>query len=132
MPTIREVEVLRREGNQVWLRNHLRILWVDIQSHPMYVLHPRQGRITWRLDPTREQEFDRVEGVWQIVPLESGDGCLAEYRVLLDSGRWIPGFVEEMLTRRSLPDLLRSLDREAAAQTTGTLIPGRRSDRSPR
>jgi ribosome-associated toxin RatA of RatAB toxin-antitoxin module len=117
LPNLRKTEVLRREGNRVWLRNQIRILWVDVQSAPIYVLHPRQGRITWRLDPDREQDLERVEGAWQIVPLESGDACLVEYRVFVDAGRGVPRFVEQMLTQRSLPDVLRNLRREVEART---------------
>jgi ribosome-associated toxin RatA of RatAB toxin-antitoxin module len=117
LPNLRKTEVLRREGNRVWLRNQLQILWVDVQSAPIYVLQPRLGRITWRLDPTRAQDLERVEGAWQVVPLEGRDVCLVEYRVLVSVGRGVPRFVEEMLTRRSLPDVLRNLRREVDAST---------------
>lgn len=118
LPNLEKTEVLRREGNRVWLRNQISVLWVDVQTAPIYELYPRQGRITWRLDPTREQELERVEGAWQITPLGSRDGCLVEYQALVDAGRGIPRFVEEMLTRRSLPDVLRNLRREVEGATT--------------
>jgi hypothetical protein len=37
--------------------------------------------------------------------------------VLVSVGRGVPRFVEEMLTRRSLPDVLRNLRREVDAST---------------
>lgn len=116
LPNLRKTEVLRREGNRVWLRNRIRVLWLDLQSAPIYELHPEEGRITWRLDPNQQQDLERVEGVWQILPLEDRDACLVQYRILLDAGRGIPRPVEEMLTRRSLPDVLRGLAREIEAE----------------
>jgi carbon monoxide dehydrogenase subunit G len=111
MPNVREIRIARVEGNQVWIAEVLRVLWSDIRITLINTLRPEAGRIEWVLDDTSPHDIAATSGYWYLLPVDGGQ-TLLQYRTAVDSGRPVPGFVESMLTRRSLPQLLERVRAE--------------------
>lgn len=64
-----------------------------------------QGRMTFTLDPTRDNDIAATEGLWTLHPTADG-GTLFVYEARLDSGRPIPAFIQDELTEQSLKRFL--------------------------
>ena len=98
-PNVEESTLYRREGNEYWARFVLTAAGglVKIRYHCHHVYDPERGTVTWELDDAQENDFRATVGFWKIWVPEPGR-CLLAYSVQVDSGRWIPRFLEEMGT----------------------------------
>jgi ribosome-associated toxin RatA of RatAB toxin-antitoxin module len=109
VPGNKEERILRREGNRLWIAEHLRILLMNIRFVVITTLEPEQGLVTWVLDHTAESDIADTTGSWTVLPLKDGQETLVRYRVSIDSGRSVPRFIENFLTERSLPKIVEGL-----------------------
>lgn len=128
MPHLETVELLRSDGNRIWLRQEFDIAFTRVRMTLIQTLDPRRGEIAWLLDPAAQNDIADTRGSWQIAPLEAGARTLLVYRTRLETGRAVPAFVERILSRRSLPGAVeavrREVDRRAVAAASAPLPDG--------
>jgi ribosome-associated toxin RatA of RatAB toxin-antitoxin module len=113
LPGAREVRILRVVGNRVWLAEHVKILFVSIRYRVINTLDPASGSVSWVLDDTAENDIAATAGSWQLVPVLGGRHTLVRYRNVLDTGQPVPGAIEQVLLKRSLPQMIGGLRTEA-------------------
>jgi ribosome-associated toxin RatA of RatAB toxin-antitoxin module len=112
VPGNKAERILRREGNRLWIAEHLRILLMNVRFVVISTLEPEEGRVTWVLDQEAEHDIADTTGSWTVVPLEGAQATLVRYRSWVDSGRSVPRFVEAFLTERSLPKIVEGIRTE--------------------
>jgi ribosome-associated toxin RatA of RatAB toxin-antitoxin module len=111
---VEEIAIVRREGNRVWADEHLRFLFTDVRYRVINTIDPEAGSISWKLDESAPHDIADVQGLWRVTPYSGERETLLSYRTRIDTGRGVPGFVQNLLLRRSLPDFIRSLQEEVA------------------
>jgi ribosome-associated toxin RatA of RatAB toxin-antitoxin module len=109
MPLIRETEIMRRDSGRVWVRQRYRVVFLNMEHTSIYETNRGLGELSWSLDRNAHHDIADTEGRWWLLPVKSGAATLAIYAGALDAGRGVPGFVERLLMRRSLPTMLREL-----------------------
>ena len=87
--------------------HRIRIVFVELHYRLRYRLEPERRRIHWELAPGNAGPMRRVDGGWELYEL-APDRTLARFATAVDVADILPGFVEEAITRRSLP---RTLER---------------------
>jgi hypothetical protein len=87
--------------------HHLRIVFVEVSYRLRYRLDPVRRRIAWELDPDFPGPMRRVEGHWELFEMDAGR-TLGRFATAVDVGDALPAFLEEAVTRRTLP---RTLER---------------------
>lgn len=112
MPHINATEVARRDGAQTWVRQRYSVLLRTLRHTTIYRLDPRGGELHWGLDPDEPADISSSHGRWQLIPVEDGSATLVRYRATMDAGRALPGFVQDLLLRRSLREMLDRLRAE--------------------
>ncbi|HVO25894.1 MAG TPA: SRPBCC family protein [Candidatus Margulisiibacteriota bacterium] len=112
VPGNKEVQIVRRDGNRLWIAEHLRVLLINVRFVVISTLEPEQGRVTWVLDRDAPHDIADTTGSWTVVPLAGGQETLVRYRTWIDSGRSVPRFVEDFLTKRSLPKIVEGIRSE--------------------
>lgn len=112
MPLLDDSEVARRQGDQVWVRQRFSVMFVGMRHTTVYDLAPRAGELRWALDEQEPADIEASRGSWKLVPIDGGRATLLRYEATMSSGRAVPGFVQDMLLRRSLRKLLASLRTE--------------------
>jgi len=76
-----------------------------------------QRTVTWTLDQSKRHDLAETFGAWELLP--SGYGMtIVRYTTTLDSGFFVPRFLEEYLLRNNLADALSSLKRRAESNGT--------------
>ncbi|MCP4004094.1 MAG: hypothetical protein GY725_07860 [bacterium] len=118
MPHITSTEITQRNGDRMWVHQEFKVWMVGMQHTTIYELTPTTGRLGWKLDLDREHDIAASEGHWQLVPLDEGRKTLVRYSAKMDSGRSVPGFVEDLLLKRSLSNLITSLRDEVMRQSS--------------
>ncbi len=112
VPGNKDVQIVRRDGNRLWIAEHLRILLINVRFVVISTLDPEQGSVTWVIDRTAPHDIADTTGSWTVVPLEGGHSTLVRYRTWIDSGRSVPHFVEDFLAKRSLPKIVEGVRAE--------------------
>jgi len=112
VPGNKEAQIVRRVGNRVWIAEHLRILLINVRFVVISTLEPEQGVVTWVIDRNAPHDIADTTGSWTVVPLEGGQTTLVRYRTWIDTGRSVPRFVEDFLTKRSLPKIVEGIRNE--------------------
>ena len=112
VPGAKEAHIVRREGNRLWIDEHLRILLINVRFTVISTVDPEQGSVTWVLDHSAKNDIADTTGSWTVVPMKDGKETLVRYRTWVDSGRSVPRLAEEFLTRRSLPKIVEGLRSE--------------------
>jgi carbon monoxide dehydrogenase subunit G len=119
-PGLQMVEVLE-EGPAAWLlRTDGKFGPFTFSYHTRYRIQPEALTMTWRLDPTRDNDvFDDNWGWWRLLP--EGGGTLVVYAIGSIPSSWQPlaGFFE----RRGIVQALGAL-REAATRRSRQGRPG--------
>lgn len=91
---------------------HLRVLGSDVIYHLRYDIDRAQNYCTFTLDPERTHDIVTASGSYQVFALPDGKQRLV-YRSQTDTGRYVPGFVQKMLTNESLRSQLEEMQRRA-------------------
>lgn len=111
-PNAKETHVRRIEGRRAWLSQRLEVFFFDVRYGVVWEMDPEAGRVRFELDPDVPHDIAGTRGSWRLAPLDAGARTLVRYEAWIDTGRAVPGFVEEALMRRSLPRLLVALREE--------------------
>ena len=105
LPNLRDIERVATFENGNIDEHRLRILFIGIQYGVRHEWDTSRLRMWWALDPDRENDVRHIEGFWQLHPFEGG--TLAEYGTRVDIGPLVPSGVQQMLTRKNLPEALQ-------------------------
>jgi len=111
MPRLTTSQLIRREGNQVWVSFEMEVLWVDLAWVIKYEKDRRAHRIHFALDHAYREvnTIDDTQGSWELIPVEGSNATVVVYRLFVDTGYAVPDFVMSFLTRRDLPNVLGNL-----------------------
>lgn len=88
------------------------ILGTTVDYHLRYVIDREAGYCSFRLDPEREHSIRATTGSYRMVSLPDG-GQRVYYRSAIDTGRYVPGFIQKMLAQDSLRGQLEDMKRRA-------------------
>jgi hypothetical protein len=111
MPNIRKTKVQRQEGNTYWVANTFNITIKNLN----YVVKIVQDRIAkpWKISWTRDSgDMEVIDGHY--VLHEVPEGTRLEYASKVDSGFPMPGFVQDALIKRSIPNLYDAVAQRSA------------------
>jgi ribosome-associated toxin RatA of RatAB toxin-antitoxin module len=105
----KEVHIVQVDGDRVWLSQHLKVLLTNVRFGTICTLQPERGVLSWVLDDSAHHDIADTRGSWQLTPLADRHETLVTYRAWINSGRYVPGFIENFLLKRSLPELIAGL-----------------------
>ncbi len=82
--------------------HQIKILLMKIKYRLRYRTDPKRHRISWSLDPDFDNDIDRIDGFWEVHPLDDGR-TLARLGTIVDIGSMLPSMLQNMITSRNLP-----------------------------
>lgn len=120
LPRLETVRVDKVEGENLWLYHMLKIMFVSIEYTVIYTFEPEIGRASWVLDKEAKHDIGDTSGFWEFVPVNQGRFTLATYHANVNTGMPVPRFVENFLTKESLPQIIEGLRGEVQRRTGPT------------
>ena len=117
MPRLEKVEVLEKTTRTMKVTETVRVPLGVISYTVDLIFTPAQRTVTWTLDKSRKHDIAETFGAWEFLPY-SQDKTMLRYSTTLDSGFFIPRFLEEFLLRNNLSDALLSLKRRTESDGT--------------
>jgi len=106
MPRMQKAETYQTTPTQISVKFTIKML-ITVVYHIKHYFNRAGGTMTWELDKAQKNDIRETTGSWYFQPYKNG--CLAFYSVTLDSGHPIPGWLEDYMTKRDLPNILRVL-----------------------
>lgn len=113
LPGASEIRILKVAGHRVWLAERVKVLLFRIQYQVINTLDPPAGSLTWVLDQSVKNDIAATAGSWQLVPIGAGRQTLVRYSNVTDTGQPLPGAIEQILLKRSLPQMVSGVRGEA-------------------
>jgi carbon monoxide dehydrogenase subunit G len=117
MPRLEKIEVLEKTKSTMKVTETVRVPLGVIRYTIDLSFTPEQRTVTWALDKSRKHDLAETFGGWELLPYSQGKTIL-RYTTTLDSGFFVPQFLEELLLRNNLSDTLLSLKRRAESHGT--------------
>ncbi len=118
MPSVKECSIVEDQGASRVVSYNLKVAWADIA----YFLKLDYDRDTWHvdgaLDKSRPHGISDTRCTWDLQPLDGGKRTMVNYSVYIDSGRFIPKFIERLLSKRQLPTVLENVRKRAVSGGT--------------
>ena len=107
-PNVSESRIERVDDNRAWIQQSVDVLWTTIRYTLITTLDPAQGLITFALDPSAPHDIRDNTGSWQLLPHGDASTLLLS-RDRVDSGKPVPGVIENYLLKRSLPTMMSNV-----------------------
>lgn len=118
LPGAKEIRVVKIDGNRIWLDERVKVLLMSIRYRVINTLEPQIGAMSWVLDKSAPHDIADTEGAWRVTGISDSRHTLVSYRVRVATGQPIPGFLEDLVVKHSLPDLIGGLRDEVARRAT--------------
>ncbi|MDD5558934.1 SRPBCC family protein [Candidatus Methylomirabilis sp.] len=117
MPRLEKVEVLEKTQGTMKVTETVHVpLGVIVYTIDL-IFKPEQQTVSWTLDKSRKHDIAETFGTWEFLPYGHGRTML-RYTTSLDSGMFIPRFVEDMMIKKDLSNALLSLKRRTESDGT--------------
>lgn len=84
---------------------YVEVMGVEINYRVIGDRDKENYRSSWSLDPDYDNDMKEMTGYWQFYWIDEGH-TLARYGTRVEVGKWIPDFVQEFMTKQSLPESL--------------------------
>lgn len=109
MPRLKSVTVLERQPGRLRVRMVVDASVLTTRYTAWYTMDQAAWTLSWDLDPSAtDNGIAGAQGAYQLQSLAPGR-TLVLYRGFVDSGRKVPRFIQDYMTRRSIPDVLRAI-----------------------
>jgi ribosome-associated toxin RatA of RatAB toxin-antitoxin module len=107
MPHVKSAEVYTRTDAQVDVNFKIEVAFVKLSYYLTHKVDRANGVITWTLDKTKKNDIAGTDGFWGLKPYK--DGTIVYYTVSVDTGRAVPKTIEDYLTKRDLPNIVKTM-----------------------
>lgn len=115
MPRLERVTYLERTPERARATHEVRILWSTYRYTVALEFDAPRKTVAWSLDRSVKNDIKDTTGRWELLPL-AGGATLIKYTVAVDTGMFVPRFLEEFLTRRDLPAILDNFRRRVESR----------------
>ena len=113
---VKECETYEKSGSNLKVRFKIGKMGVNYEYFIAHQVHTDQGYMTWTLDYDRLSDFDDSVGFWGVTPIEGKPGwSRVYYSVDVKLSGWVPGFVQDMVTKNGLTSATAWVKRESEA-----------------
>ncbi|MEW5852645.1 MAG: SRPBCC family protein [Myxococcota bacterium] len=112
IPRLKKVVVLERALERLRVFHLVGLGLRSLRYTLDVTFHPSERMVSWQLDKSRPNDIHDTTGTWRFIPHGPGR-TLAVYTISLDTGFPLPPFLEDYITTRDLPQMLRAVKRGA-------------------
>jgi len=119
MPRLRKVTILKKDAASMKVRQEIGVPFpINSIGYTLDLKFTADAhRMDWTLDKAASNEIADTFGAWEFLPYE-GNKTLVRYTIAVDSGRFVPKFLEDYLMKKDLPEVLNSMKRRAESGGT--------------
>lgn len=117
MPRLEKVEVLEKTQGTMKVTETVHVPLGVINYTIDLIFRPAQRTVSWTLDKSRQHDIADTSGTWEFLPYSQGRTML-RYSTTVDSGMFVPRFLEDAMIKQDLSNALLSLKRRVESNGT--------------
>lgn len=111
MPRLKTLEVLEKSPERVKVKVAVDASVTTARYTLVFSLNAPQWVLSWKLDATaRDNSIADAVGEYRLFELAGGQ-TLVTYRSYVDTGRAVPRMIQDYMAKRSIPNLLRAIQK---------------------
>lgn len=95
--------------------HRLKVLFRRYVYRLQYALEPQSHSLRWELAPGFEHDLERVSGFWELHALDE-ERTLGRFGSSVDVGPLVPAFLQDLISREKLPDVMERTRRWVDAE----------------
>ena len=111
MPRVKSCKKISGDDKQMIVHWSLSIAWTSIEYRLLTNVDKEKKMLSWKMDTTyKDHDIRDTTGFWKFHSVEGDTSkTIAEYSLTLDTGMMVPGFVQNYLTKKDLPNVANSV-----------------------
>jgi carbon monoxide dehydrogenase subunit G len=117
MPRLEKVEVLEKTQGTMKVTETVHVPLGVISYTIDLIFTPAQRTVSWTMDKSRQHDIADTSGIWEFLPYSQGRTML-RYSTTVDSGMFVPRFLEDAMIKQDLSDALLGLKRRTESDGT--------------
>lgn len=116
MPRMVASKIYLNEAGKIGAEYTLKVAFKTIVYSCMHYLENDKFMLRWELDAARKNDIASTTGWWKIKPYK-GKSIVA-YTVAVDTGIAVPKVIQDYLTKRDLPNVVRAMKKRVESGGT--------------
>ena len=116
MPRMVKSTVYKNEGSSVGAEYTLKVAWKTITYSCLHDVNNGNKTVSWVMDTGRKSDIASTTGMWILKP-HKGNTILA-YTVAVDTGMAVPKMIQDYLTKKDLPNVVRAMKKRVESGGT--------------
>jgi ribosome-associated toxin RatA of RatAB toxin-antitoxin module len=119
MPNIRSADFVEKKDSRTIYRFSFRVaLWTVRYSNVFWLQSLENGAFVLNWDYV-DGDLKKTSGSWDIRPCRDRAGhSIIRYRVFLDTGMFVPRWVCDLLTAKSIPKMIKAIAERAGTESS--------------
>lgn len=110
MPRLKKITILSKGEGTMKVRQEVSVPLSSVAYTLDLKFTPDPKRMDWTLDKAAKNDIADTFGSWEFLPYSEGK-TLIRYTIAVDTGLFVPKFLEDYLVKKDLPEVLASFRR---------------------
>lgn len=102
-PRLRESKIVKKQGSSTVVRLSFKAAWKKVFYHLRYTRDDKTMTLHYALDRSFPYNIGDARGWWQVIPHRQGNKTIIDYVSYVDTGMWVPRFIEKIFIKKDLP-----------------------------
>lgn len=107
MPRLKKVQVLEKNETNWKVQQSISVPLSSVSYTLDLKFNAEAKRMDWTIDKAKKNDIKDTQGSWEYLPFGEGR-TLIRYTIAVDTGTFVPQFVEDYLVKKDLPEVLNS------------------------
>lgn len=108
-PRKKKSEVIKSWDNKALVHKVFGFYVVDVEYTVLYTVDPEKRRVDYKLDKDYPHDLEEVEGFFRFEKIDEKRTLFIYAATKVETGLKVPGFIQDYLTSRDLPQVARSV-----------------------
>lgn len=109
-PELKRIETVERRNGTSIDEHRMKIMFMQIDYRVRTRYDPKRSRISWKIDPSFENDLQDLEGFWELYELDARR-TLGRFGTRVSVGPALPVWVQDYATRKNLPQTMDRMRR---------------------
>ncbi len=110
-PRLRESKIVKKQGSSTVVRLSFKAAWKKVFYHLRYTRDDETMTLHYVLDRSFPHNIGDARGWWQAIPYGQGNKTIIDYVSYVDTGTWVPHFIEKIFIKKDLPKVVSYVKR---------------------
>ncbi len=105
-PRLLESTIIERQNSSTVVRLSFKAAWKKVFYHLKYSRNDQNMVLHYCLDREFPHNISDAKGWWRAIPYSRGNTTIISYASCVNTGMWVPKFIQRIFMKRDLPNVV--------------------------